>query len=182
VFTTMAAASLLAGCGGHRILLSGPLKPVAPYTWEFGLPVQTNEEAAFGFAMMADASRTPVTITGARPAGVTGAYRAVASFVLEAPYFVVGPLVQASRYPPPPMSPHAIRLPVTLSSAEGQVEVVIGFRFVKAAGDIRFRGVEVDYTARGRHYKAIYPVAVRLCLTRRPTCPKPPASFASRKP
>jgi hypothetical protein len=44
--------------------------------------------------------------------------------------------------------------------------------------DIRFGGIEIDYTSGGQKYKTIYPVAVHLCLTPTVTCQRPPISKA----
>ena len=175
----MTVTCLLAGCG-HSGGAHGPLRADFDNVWTFGLPVLTNEDAAFAFAVVRATSGEPLTITGARPMELSGSYARLPSFVLKGAHLIAGPLVQGTSYPPPPMAAHAVFTPYTMTKADGRVEVVFGLRFKRPFTDIRFHGVEVDYRVGTRAMKTIFPVTVHLCLHRVTTCASPPLSSAVR--
>jgi hypothetical protein len=175
----VSAAWLFAGCGS-TVGTHGPLEAAFDDAWTFGLPVLTNETAAFAFAVVRDASSERLVITGARPIDSSGSYTLLPPFVLTEAHLIAGPILQGATYPPPPMAAHALAVPHVITKSDGRVEVVFGLRFRRPFADIRFRGVEVDYRIGTRTMKTVFPVTVHLCLHRVTTCSSPPLSSAVR--
>lgn len=157
IATSLLAAGLLAGCGGHARGTLG----ADDVKLSFGVPANVGQVLTLTEVAMSYRGRG-IAIESIQPLEMRGNARYLGTALLLPPRQGFG-MDLSARFPHIVGNPRFTRLPYTTTRQRGSINLGLGFA-LRGPGVTTFAGVAVRYRQHGRAYVATVPLAARICV------------------